>query len=138
MPDVLQIPADLTPLLRYSALDLYNWAAETAAGRAVTALRDDRTREDMERFWEARDALLEAQRALELIGDDLTADGDWEIALEGDARAHLGRLIDNAIREKGYVTDMWDSHPDEIVAKGRTIERLRALRAQAGVGMVTA
>jgi hypothetical protein len=137
VPDVLTIPADLTPILRRKAIDRYSELTEAASNAAEALLANN----DRERYMNlaaglvhARASLVDMERLLDELADDIYAEEEWTV--EPD------RHVLDALRDVVYLALDTDSleheTPEQVVKAGRRFEGLLALRAQLDGEAVTA
>jgi hypothetical protein len=111
MRATLDIPADLTPVMRKATLEIF-------ANVAHEAGRDHPTDEDRHNIRHL-DALVEA------LGTRVELTEPVSIALIEEHREVLLQVIDWAL----YEGDLDKASPEKVVAVGKRFERLLALRA---------
>jgi hypothetical protein len=136
MPDVSQISADLTTLMRRSALIDYENACDNAQHAAARCI-DDGPERDLGEFARCRAEIARGEAALELIGADITTDAPLKVVLDDRARDLIAALIERTI----YLTiDALDMAPDEeqVLAAADSARRLRDLLADLELTAVAA
>jgi hypothetical protein len=134
MPDVLTIPAALTPLLRRAALDRYQVACERAAPVAHECLKGEGIRERpledvLGDLSGCRIAVRTAEELIEMLADDVETEEEHTAEFESvREREALLALIDDAVEEACRLDD--ENDPAAVILAGRHVEGLQALRAE--------
>lgn len=125
-PQVLQIPAALTPILRRVALANYARTAELAFHAADGSVDAGTPWRDLGELSVCRVSLIDAEAALELVGDDVTVAEMQDVDLTGHNRALIYQLICDALDQVSYDFDGTPSE-EQIIAAAAAIQGLRAL-----------
>jgi signal recognition particle GTPase len=142
MPDLLTIPAELTPLLRRAAIDRYQVACERAAPVAHECLKSEEIRERsldelLVDLLRARIAVRTAEDLIEMLADDVETEEEHTAEFDS-VREHeaLLALIDDAIEEACRLEN--ENEPTTVILAGRNVAALQALRTELAPAGVTA